>query len=683
MRSIRFFLLLLLFGVSQTIWAQANCYETTRMRGVDLYNHGDYQAAAKNFEAAKFCPDLPANNDIDSWLDKCVVNVRLSSKRLEFEAAYCDEQVVEVTTKAKTFKVGAVPSWCTITQQGKMIHVNCADNTLVSPREAKVTITAAGKSTVLEIFQAAVDIEVAFEPESLLFSSKPETQIVMVLSNVKDWTIESTPSWIVADRKEDTLWLTSEKNASSLSRESELIVQFEETQFPLRIRQMPGDTVLSVDKLELVLNEGFAQENLKVTCNMDDWGVESMNEWIEVSRNNDSILVSVMENPSVFSRHGSVHLNCGPRVCNVMVHQSPRVTPFSMPESELKYVSASDMKSVMVASIPTELAVFVDDTIKEITPFAIPVDYEHHSIQIGFERREYLFNENQQEIVFKPGLRFATLTFTSPKNIGLRTGFIGASGFGAYSHFQASLPLVTDYASDSLKVDGYHIMFGPIYSPIRYLGIYAGVGVGIHEGPTEKGNPNFGFAYEAGVMGLFKNVMVSAGFRNSQWGFNAGDRRTTFVFGIGGYLKRYYDSDFGYCASDSRRWWSLNYVARPAVNGKGAMIGDIGKDKVRAYIKALYVQPTDSVKGMDAELGMIFTPVNGIVDFCLGVGAGVDFNEIAKTPALELEAGFILNLWRIPLMVMLHESDILDDRHLYVDLGIGFHLGDFYKSSYK
>ena len=356
-----------------------------------------------------------------------------------------------------------------------------------------------------------------------------------------------------------------------------------------------------------------------------------------------------------------------------------------MPESELKSVAAltSDKESIEVTSVPSDLVVYVDDTCRKVTPFTIPVDYEHHSIQMGFERLECLLNESQQNIVFKPGLRFATITFTAPKNIGLRTGFISASGFGAYSHFEASFPLVKEFASKDTRADGYHFMVGPVYSPIQYAAAYAGIGFGIHEGPSSKGIPNMGFAFEAGAMGMFKNVMISMGFRSTRWGLNDNDHRTTFVLGVGGYLKRYYDPKLGYCASDSRRWWSLNYITRPATRGNGLMFGDIGKAKARAYLKAMYAQPDESLKKVDASFGILFTPVNGNIDFCIGAGAGLKIGEEKPQVTMEAEAGVILNIWRFPLTVMLHESDLLNDRHLYVDFGIGFHLDEFNRSSYK
>ena len=92
--------------------AQEHCYETTRQKGIQLYNQGEYAAAYKNFEAAKMCTDLPSNNDLDSWLEKCIIVVKFSVKSLSFDASGSEEQCVEVTTNAKSFRVGSTPSWC-------------------------------------------------------------------------------------------------------------------------------------------------------------------------------------------------------------------------------------------------------------------------------------------------------------------------------------------------------------------------------------------------------------------------------------------------------------------------------------------------------------------------------------------------------------------------------------------
>jgi hypothetical protein len=154
---------------------------------------------------------------------------------------------------------------------------------------------------------------------------------------------------------------------------------------------------------------------------------------------------------------------------------------------------------------------------------------------------------------------------------------------------------------------------------------------------------------------------------------------------MGGYLKRYYDAQLGYCASDSRRWVSLNYVFRPSENGKGFMVGDVGKDKVRVYFKALYLstESADSllVRNVEGGLGLVFTPVNGIIDMCIGASGTANISGLdERFQGIGVELGTILNIWRFPITVFLHESDLFGERHLCVDFGIGFHLGEFERS---
>ena len=51
--------------------AAQDCYNYTRTKGISLYDQGRYADAKNNFAAAKDCPDKPASNDLDFWLEKC------------------------------------------------------------------------------------------------------------------------------------------------------------------------------------------------------------------------------------------------------------------------------------------------------------------------------------------------------------------------------------------------------------------------------------------------------------------------------------------------------------------------------------------------------------------------------------------------------------------------------------
>lgn len=678
---------LVLLG-SMTLFAQERCYETQRAKGIQLYEQGDYAAAYKNFQTAKLCTDLPSDNDLDEWLDKCTIYVRISPKKLSFSATSSDRQCAEVSTNAKTFKVtGGTPSWCTVTHDSRTLYVDCSDNLAVEPRMAKIMVTAGGKSAVLEVVQEAAGLEVGFEPETLSFSSCEEIKTVVVSTNANEWSVGTYPDWVSVFKENNALNVRSVPNVSPQSRQGTLMVSVGGKEFPISISQLPGDTLIEIGKKEMVFPNYSAFAMAAVVSNMPHWHAESSDEWIRASVVGDSLKVYVVDNPSLFSRHGYVRVSVGKNFADLMVHQQPFVSTPEKLVSELKSVDNMKEETILVTSCPSNLRVYLDDDEVKYTPFTCPVDYEHHSLTMGFERREFFFNDNQKDIAIEPGLRFATITFAPKTGWGMMSGFVGTNSFGAFTHFQAAKPLMRDFIDDGEDMSGYNLTFGAVYQPRQfpYVGAYAGLGLGAYSP-----KPHIGFDYEAGIMGFYSNVILTMGFHRSR--VNATKSHTSFVLGVGGYLKRYYDPKYGYCASDSRRWWSVNYMWRPATGAKGAMFGDIGKDKVRIYVKGLYgsvVDSTATTRDLDLSVGLVFTPVNGIIDLCAGVGADITFMEQDKDfkgvgfDGFGVELGAILNIWRFPITVMLHEADLFGERKLYVDFGVGFHFGEFNKCSYK
>lgn len=528
-------------------------------------------------------------------------------------------------------------------------------------------------------------------PDSVFFSRQGETVEVSIITKDKSWHVVSVPDWIEYDSNGGTLFLTSKKNNLARARETTVAVEAFDEEFQIVVCQAASDIVLSVDKKEMVFPCKESGGYFVVNTNMDQLQVQPSEDWIYASIVNDTVRVQIESNDSFFSRHGKIKVGMDDYFCDVYVHQQAfsSIPPFLKPEL---VDDESNEDSFTVNSVPSDLKVTVIDEGGEskvrYTPFEMPKDYGHYSLQMGFETREVFADEQQKDVVFKPGLRFATITWSPKTALGMMSGFVGAKSWGAYTHFQASTPFVTDFVNESRELAGYNITFGPVFRPNRfpYVGAYGGVGIG---GYAKE--PHVGLEYEAGAMGFYKNFMLSMGFHTSR--LNASSKHTSFTIGVGGYLKRYYDADLGYCASDSRRWTSLNYVFRPAENGKGLMVGDVGKDMVRTYFKAMYlsmdpssdsammVRNDETVKNVEAGLGIVFTPVNGIIDMCLGASGAVNIAGLEKRfQGIGVEVGAILNVWRFPITVFLHESDVFGERHLCVDFGIGIHLGEFGKS---
>lgn len=62
-----------------------DCYNFTRTQAISFYEKGEYRIARDQFVAAKDCPDKPADNDLDSWIDKCDSAIAEMERKTEAE----------------------------------------------------------------------------------------------------------------------------------------------------------------------------------------------------------------------------------------------------------------------------------------------------------------------------------------------------------------------------------------------------------------------------------------------------------------------------------------------------------------------------------------------------------------------------------------------------------------------
>lgn len=671
-----------------------SCYEALREKGLQYLRAGDRAKAKQVFMGIEeHCgkENVPPNNDLKKLIQSCAVTITLSTNQMYFQSNDMESKCVTVTTSAKSFTVGNVPDWCHIAVEGNRVCVTCDANDQNERRSGYFSIYAGGRSMNVGVSQEAGELTFFMDTERLDFSSGNETQTVFVSTNTSNWTVEEpTPYWVDVrfDFDDPTLLhFTSAVNNESKPREGVVNIVVSDQLFPLKVVQAGADTLMRVSCEELVFPKEGTEDAFLVTSNAEGWQVLPSDDWMLISVVNDSVKVNALENTTVFSRHGSVKVGLGTHFREIPVHQWPQVSEFIEPVSEFQDLEKADKTKISVSSVPSDLKVLVigdaSDTLVRHTPFTLPADYKHHTLQMGFEHREVLFNGETQTYAFEPGLRFATLTWSNNPAFGMMSGYVGAHSFGTYAHFQVNTPFVSDFVSGGRGLAGYNMTFGPVFChrDFPYVGAYAGLGLGAYVW-----EPHLGIDYEAGVMGFYKHMVLTLGFHTSR--LNSTVKSTNFMVGFGGYLKRYYDDELGYCSSDSRRWLSVNYVFRPSENGKGLMVGDLGHGRVRYYLKALYLsslQDTDTVRCVEGGLGIIFTP-GGIIDMCAGVSAkGKITRGDDRFQGMGVEVGTILNIWRFPITVMLHEVDLFGDRHLCVDFGVGFHLGEFgkYKCSYK
>lgn len=628
---------------------------------------------------------IPPNNDLSQKIKDCTI-ITFSPNGLEFGP---DGQTafVTVSVNANHYSASSNSKWCHVAKKQNGLSVSCDENTGASYRNATVSVSADGKSKSFAVVQQGGELEFYLQPADVNFPNAIDTALITVTTNAASWQVDSAPDWIVVETNDTVARLICQPNNTAEQRKANVLFCAADECFSVPITQIGADTLLQINTNLLMFPSGISDNFFVVNTNLSHFETYDSNDWIFSSVFNDTVRVSVLPNSSLFGRKGWIRVGVEGRTQKVTIAQQafvsekPNLTPEIVDDED----DGTNDDSFVVRSIPSDLRVLIKDesggTQVRFTPFEMPVDFAQYTLTMGFESKELLANKSQ-DLMFAPGTRFATITW-SPKNaVGMMSGFVGAHSLGAYSHFQANTPVISDLDETERGLAGYNFSVGPVFRPNRfpYLGLYAGVGAGCY-----MMEPHLGLDYEAGVMGFYRNIMLTLGFHTTR--LSSTVQSTSFMLGVGGYLKRYYDSELGYCSSDSRRWVSLNYVFRPSENGKGMMIGDVGRDRLRTYFKVLYLTPNQisdslSVKNLDAAFGFVFTPVDGLIDFCVGASGAINISGLDNSfLGMGLELGTVLNIWRFPITVFLHESDLFGNRKLVVDFGIGFHLGKFGKSN--
>ena len=113
----------------------------------------------------------------------------------------------------------------------------------------------------------------------------------------------------------------------------------------------------------------------------------------------------------------------------------------------------------------------------------------------------------------------------------------------------------------------------------------------------------------------------------------------------------------------------------------------MGKGSVRSFIKFMYGVPKIHSTRYSFTTGLVFTIVPSHIDYYIGGGGGLfadKLDQFIGNIGGEVETGFTINIWRVPLSIGIHSCKLgMDNPTCEVDLGIGFSFGEFKKKKHN
>ena len=601
---------------------------------------------------------------------------------------------IYVTTNNLEWGFMEAPEWLSLYKRNNILFITYMENRVHDTRDADIVIYTGDITKTLHITQDIGQAVLRSKYNSIIFEADSDSVIRVVESNVVNWKITTSEDWIEAYEIADTLVVKCQENMLPIPRTGVVSIEAYDKYTKFDISQKSHVTNINVDKEDLVVEFDGGTIVIPSGIKGEEWSCSSDYNWLIVTRDGDDVIIDMTDNFSQ-DRRGFYLLKTDTKTYRVNVYQKG---------------AAQGTPSIVVDSKPSWSRVYVDGKKADRTPIMMVADDSVHCIRLGRETISHVFNKNNDNVMFNTGMRYLQLTF-SGETMGLRSGFIGSKCWGGYNHFQINMGN-WDLKPKSDKGPLYVMSFGPSYEIMPWMSAYAGIGLAVSNDTVRKmygddtpysqahqPSPKeitFGLELETGLMFYYRNVFATAGFQLNRIG--TAKQKFDFSLGLGAYFNRYYDAKRGYCATRSREWWSINVIINPVRDGYGFMFSDVGKNSLRWYFKSVteferywYQESNDTtvapVKKLAIDpglsLGVVFNIVPGYIDFMAGGGYQFSIKSGSfEGKGLQAEAGFVMNIWRFPLTVMMRCCELeKDTRYLTVDFGFGFSFGDlFYKN---
>ena len=610
----------------------------------------------------------------------------LSRDSLYFAPTQTTDSIL-VTTNNIEWNFKDVPRWVSLYKRSNVLYITCLENRMHESRQADITVFTGDISTTLHIVQEEGKTVLKSDFNSIVFEADRDSVTRKIETNVSDWEITTNIDWINAYEMGNSLVVVCEENTMPVSRHGNITVRAYDQEKSFAVSQKSRVTRFVIPKEDYVIEKEGGSMAIPVGQIKGPWTCNSDEEWMKVSRSGDVVILDCEKNNSK-DRRGSFIVNTETKSLKLNVSQKGEY---------------SESQDVIIDSKPTWSRLYVDGKDAGRTPLRVTADDSLHMVSLGRETRGIVYNKASDNLVFNTGLRYIQLTASS-KTFGLRSGFIGSKRWGGYNHFQLKLNN-WDIKPSNTNGPLYIMSAGPTFEVLPWMSVYAGIGVGVsndtlraiqQDYPQEyKHSPkeiSVGYELEAGLMFYYKSIFATGGVQVNHVGIHD---NVDFSLGLGMYFNRYYDPKFGYCATRSREWWSVNYLYNPGRNGHGLMFNDVGKHVVRWYIKAMaefnkvydpdpdpaatVIERVDEVAPL-LTTGVTFNLMPGFIDMM--VGAGYQGSVVSKSyidKGLQAEVGVVMNIWRIPLTIMMRCSELdKKTRYLTVDFGVGFSFGDLF-----
>ncbi len=219
------------------------------------------------------------------------------------------------------------------------------NKTSVSP-EATLLLRAGSASVTLTVSQnTAGDPEIDVDAAQIVLPARGElTQTFEFATNQDEWSFDLTCQWLFVEQTEHALVVTAEPNPDTTARSTQIVVAAGVAPNIVRdtitVMQEAAAYVLP-SPVAISFDDEGGTKTISVTCNYD-WDFEVEGEWMNVSREGDTLTVTVNANTGKDPFNGTIAITGG---------KDANTETFRLPVSQSGY---DENNLVLIYNIPAD-----------------------------------------------------------------------------------------------------------------------------------------------------------------------------------------------------------------------------------------------------------------------------------------------------------------------------------------
>ena len=234
------------------------------------------------------------------------------------------ELALDVVTNAESwsYDIEGGGDWLKSSADDYFLYVEAERNTSNSRRSATITITAGdGERSINHTITLSQNFdgepEITLSNSSLRFKAHSELEyIVGVESSIEDWRFEANCSWLLIERVEEGLRLTSDDNKTYEQRSTRIVVRTsedEDADFSTLEVTQDGSAFIVVASKNIATDDEGGSKSLTLSSNEElEWRVENLSaEWFTVNKGDGNVTITIEPNVGGNERRGSFDITVG------------------------------------------------------------------------------------------------------------------------------------------------------------------------------------------------------------------------------------------------------------------------------------------------------------------------------------------------------------------------------------